>query len=241
MSDTTRIISIVILLGMAFFCLQVGVFLLSGHKLKNNSRKTLILIEFTTGLLLLFDAFAYIFRGNTSQTGFYMVRISNFLVFLLNYITLFLFSFNCAEFIKSDILDFNILKHPHTSVKNGIPVHLFFVFYICLAGVILTIINHFTNIIYYFDKNNLYHRNSLYPLGIILGLSQGLISLTMILQSKRLLQKNVFISLLLYNIFPFAGVILSLFKYGISWINLGYGLGVRQKLDPTIIYKVSNG
>lgn len=234
MSDTTRIISIVILLGMAFFCLQVGVFLLSGHKLKNNSRKTLILIEFTTGLLLLFDAFAYIFRGNTSQTGFYMIRISNFLVFLLNYITIFLFSFNCAEFIKSDILDFNILKHPLTSVKNGIPVHLFFVFYICLAGVVLTIINQFTNILYYFDKNNLYHRNSLYPLGIILGLSQGLISLTMLLQSKRLLQKNVFISLLLYNIFPFAGVILSLFKYGISWINLGYGLGALHLFYSSI-------
>lgn len=46
MSDTIRIISIVILFGLAFFCLQVGVFLLSGHKFKNNSRRTLILIQY---------------------------------------------------------------------------------------------------------------------------------------------------------------------------------------------------
>ena len=40
MNETVRIVSIVTLFGMAFFCLQVGVFLLSGHKFKDNSRRT---------------------------------------------------------------------------------------------------------------------------------------------------------------------------------------------------------
>ncbi|MBP5794207.1 MAG: hypothetical protein J6W46_11305, partial [Spirochaetaceae bacterium] len=106
MNDTVRLISIVILFGLGFFCLQVGVFLLSGHKLRNNSRRTLILIEIITGLLLAFDALAYIFRGNTSQTGYYMVRASNFMVFSLNYVLTFFFCFYSVEFIKSDILEF---------------------------------------------------------------------------------------------------------------------------------------
>lgn len=207
MSDMIRIISIVVLFGLAFFCLQVGVFLLSGHRLKNNSRRTLILIQIITGLLLICDALAYIFRGNSSQTGFYMVRISNFMVFSLNYVTTFFFCFYSAEFIKSDLLDFKILRSPRASVKNGIPVHLFIVFFICLTGIILTIVSQFTDLFYYFDENNFYHRNALYPLSVILGLLPGIISLAMIFQSKKVLQKNVFVSLVIYSLFPFAGVI----------------------------------
>lgn len=234
MSDAVRIISIVMLLGLAFFCLQVGVFLLSGHNFKNNSRRTLILLQFITGFLLAFDACAYIFRGNTSRLGFYMVRLSNFMVFSLNYITTFLFSFYTAEFIKSEILDFKILFTPRSSVKKGIPVHLFLVFYICLVGFILTFITQFTDLFYYFDEKNLYHRSTLYPLSIVFGLSPGLISVMMLLQNKKYLQKNVFISLLIYPFFPMIGIILVMFIYGISWIDIGYGIGALHLFYSSI-------
>ncbi len=234
MSDTVRLISIVILFGLAFFCLQVGVFLLSGHKLKNNSRRTLILIQIITSFLLIFDALAYIFRGNTSTTGYYMVRISNFMVFSLNYVAAFFFCFYCAEFIKSEILDFKILKSPRSAIKRGIPIHLFVVFLICFIGVILTLISQFANLFYYFDEGNFYHRNSLYPLSVILGLLPGLITLVMILQSKKVLQNNVCISLIIYSLFPFAGIFLALFIYGISWINIGYGIGALHLFYSSI-------
>ena len=155
MNDTIRIISIVMLLGLAFFCLQVGVFLLSGHRLKNNSRRTLILIQIITGILLIFDGLAYIFRGNTTPTGFFIVRVSNFLVFALNYVATFFFCFYSAEFIKSEYLEFKVLRSPRASVKNGIPVHLYIVFFTCLIGIILTFISQFTDLFYYFDENNL--------------------------------------------------------------------------------------
>ena len=233
MSDTIRIISIVILSGLAFFCLQVGVFLLSGHKLKSNSRRTLILLQFITALLLTFDVMAYIFRG-TDQVGYYMVRISNFMVFALNYFTTFFFCFYSAEFINSDLLDFKILRSPRSAIKSGIPAHLFIVFYICLIGLILTIVSQFTNLFYYFDDANLYHRSSLYPLSVVLGLTPGLITLAMIFQSKRILQKNVFISLVLYTLFPIAGIVFALFFYGISWIDIGYGIGALHLFYSSI-------
>ncbi len=234
MSDTIRIISIVILFGLAFFCLQVGVFLLSGHKFKNNSRRTLILIQFITSLLLIFDALAYIFRGNCSLVGFYMVRISNFMVFALNYVLAFFFCFYSAEFIKSELLEFKILLLPQKAVKNGIPPHLFVVAFICFAGLILTVISQFTNLFYYFDEANLYHRSALYPLSIVLGLLPGLISLVMIFQSKKALQNNVFISLLIYSIFPIIGIVMALFVYGISWIDIGYGAGALHLFYSSI-------
>ena len=234
MSDTVRLISIVILFGLAFFCLQVGVFLISGHKLRNNSRRTLVLIEIITALLLVFDALAYIFRGSTTQIGHYMVRISNFMVFTLNYAATFFFCFYSAEFIKSDILDFKILASPRKAVKNQIPVHLFVVFYICLAGIILTVISQFTNLFYYFDEGNFYHRSALYPLSVVLGLSPGLITVVMLFQYKKVLQKNIFVSLFLYSIFPSAGIVLALFVYGISWIDIGYGIAALHLFYSSI-------
>ena len=234
MNDTVRLISIVILFGLGFFCLQVGVFLSSGHKIRNNSRRTLILIEIITGLLLAFDALAYIFRGNPGQTGYYMVRASNFMVFSLNYVLTFFFCFYSVEFIKSDILEFKILRTPRASIKSGIPVHLFVVFYICLLGIILTSISQFTNLFYYFDEGNLYHRSSLYPLSVVLGLLPGLITVVMLLQSQKVLQKNIFVSLLIYTVFPFAGIILALFVYGISWIDIGYGIGALHLFYSSI-------
>ena len=233
MSNTIRIISIVVLSGLAFFCLQVGVFLLSGHRLKNNSRRTLILLQFITGALLAFDAMAYIFRG-TSQVGYYMVRISNFMVFALNYFTTFFFCFYSAEFIKSDVLDFKVLFKPRSSIRNGVPVQLYIVFYICLIGIILTIVSQFTNLFYYFDEANLYHRSALYPVSIVLGLSPGLITWAMLFQSQKILQKNVLISLSIYPLFPIIGIVLALLVYGISWIDIGYGIGALHLFFSSI-------
>ncbi len=225
MSNAVRLISIVILFGLGFFCFQAAVFLLSGHKFKNNSRRTLILVQVITGILLVFDALAYIFRGNTSQAGYYMVRISNFMVFSLNYITTFLFCFYSVEFIRSDLLDFKILRLPRAAVKQGIPVHLFVVFYICLAGLILTFISQFTNLFYYFDEGNFYHRNTMYPLSVVLGFLPGIITLVMLFQYHKCLQPNVHISLVVYGLFPIFGAILVLIFYGFSWINMGCGVG----------------
>ena len=234
MSDTIRLVSIVILFGLAFFCLQVGVFLLSGHKFKNNSRRTLILIQIITGLLLACDALAYIFRGNCSQVGFYMVRISNFMVFAMNYVLTFLFCFYSVEFIKSDVLDFKILCSPRKALKSEIPVHIFIVLFICFAGFALTVVSQFTNLFYYFDDANLYHRSALYPVSVVLGLLPGLITLVMLFQSKKRLQNNVFISLFVYSVFPIVGIVMALFVYGISWINIGYGVGALHLFYSSI-------
>ena len=234
MSDTIRTVSIVMLSGLAFFCLQVGVFLLSGHKFRNNSRRTLILLQFITAFLLFCDALAYIFRGSTYGVGFYIVRISNFLVFALNYFSTFFFCFYCAEFIKSDVLDFKVLCKPRATLKDGVPVHLYIVLYICLIGIILTIVSQFTGLYYYFDEANNYHRSSLYPVSIVFGLSPGLITWVMLFQYKKNLQKNVLISLAFYPLFPIFGIVLALLVYGISWIDIGYGIGALHLFYSSI-------
>ena len=234
MTDFTRFISISSLFFISFFCFQMGIFLCSGHKFKKNGRRTLILVEFFTGFLLLFDALAYFYRGNTSPIGWYMVRLCNFLVFVCNFSASFFISFYICEFIKQSRLNFSILLSPKSSIKQGIPAQLFIVLFFCLAGVALTVISQFTDLFYYFDEKNLYHRNTLYSLGVGLGFLPWLISFSMLLQNKKNLAKNVFVSLFIYFTFPLAGVILILFVYGFSWINLSLGIGALHLFFSSI-------
>lgn len=234
MTDFTRIISTTILLILSFFCFQAGVFLFSGHRLKRNGRRTLIFIEFFTGFLLLFDALAYIYRGNTSNVGWYMVRLSNFSVFICNFSISFFFCFYVCEFIKQSRLSFTILLNPKAAVKNGIPIQLFIVLFLCLAGILLTIVSQFTDLFYYFDENNLYHRSTLYVMGIVLGLLPGLITLTMLLQNAKKLALNVLISLIFYFVLPAIGVVLILTSYGFSWINFALGFGALHLFYSSI-------
>ncbi len=225
MTDFTRIISIASLCFLSFLCFQAGVFLLSGHRFKQNGRRTLIFIEFFTGFLLLSDVFAYLYRGNTTPAGWYMVRLSNFLVFTCNFSVSFFFCFYVCELIKQSRLSLSLILHPKTTVKSGIPVQLFIVLFLCLAGIATIIISQFTDLFYYFDGNNFYHRNTFYPLSVVLALLPGLITLTMFLQNRKALPKNVFVSLVIYCLLPAAGVILILTTYGFPCINIAFGLG----------------
>jgi len=235
MTELTKIISISTLLFLALSCFQAGIFLCSGPNLKQNNRRTLIFIEFFTGFLLLFDALAYIYRGNISTSGWYMVRICNFLVFICNSSAAFFFCFYVCEFIKQSRLSFSLLLTPKSSIrKEGIPVQLFIVLFLCILGALLTTVSQFTNLFYYFDENNIYHRNTFYPISVSLGFLPGLITLTMFFQNRKKLPKNVFVSLLFYFILPVIGVILILVIYGFSWINISLGLGALHLFFSSI-------
>ncbi|MBP5696670.1 MAG: hypothetical protein J6X11_08505 [Treponema sp.] len=234
MTDFTRIISIASLAFISFFCFQVGVFLWSGHKIRQNGRRTLILIEFFTGFLLLFDALAYFYRGDVSATGYYMVRVCNFFVYACNFSISFFFCFYVCEFIKQSRLSFSLLLHPIAAVKDGIPIQLFIVFFLCFVGVAFTVFSQFTNFFYYFDEKNLYHRSSFYSLSVLLGLLPGLILLTMLLQNRKKLAKNVFVSLFLYFILPLIGIVLILVFYGFPWVNISLGFGALHLFYSSI-------
>ena len=234
MTDFTRIISISALCFLSFFCFQVGIFLWSGHALKQNGRRTLIFVELFTSFMLLFDALAYIFRGNTSELGWYMVRLSNLFVYICNFSISFFFCFYVCEVIKQTRLSLTLIFHPKTAVKNGIPLQLFIVLFLCLTGICLIVTSQFTNLFYYFDENNLYHRNTLFPIAVGLGLLPGLITLTVLLQNRKKLPLNAFISLLFYFALPLIGVILILLSYGYSWINMSLGFGALHLFYSSI-------
>lgn len=56
----------------------------------------------------------------------------------------------------------------------------------------------------------------------------------MLLQNRKKLSTNVFVSLLIYFFFPLAGVVLILVFYGFSWINISLGIGALHLFFSSI-------
>ena len=72
-----------IMIGLSSVCFAVGLFALFTKSLVKRRRIIIADMEFSASILLFADRLAYIYRGDTSLTGFYMVRITNFLVFFM--------------------------------------------------------------------------------------------------------------------------------------------------------------
>lgn len=72
------------MLVMSGICGTLTVLTLMIKALTFKRRCILAALEASAMLLLVFDRFAYLYHGNTSAMGFWMVRISNFLVYFLS-------------------------------------------------------------------------------------------------------------------------------------------------------------
>ncbi len=168
------------------------------------------------------------------MAGYYMVRLCNFFVFICNASLPLFFCFYICEFIKQTRLNLSLFLHPKASIKNGIPIQLFIVLFFTFLGIFVTVVSQFTDLFYYFDENNLYHRSTFYPLSVVLGILPELILFTMLLQNRKKLATNVFVSLLLYFGFPVVSVVLILINYGFPWINISLGLGALHLFYSSI-------
>ncbi|MBO7548974.1 MAG: hypothetical protein J6T77_03315, partial [Clostridia bacterium] len=92
---TLQYIHFAVELWGAFFCLIAAVVIwISRSQNKILSYKMIALI-LVSALLMISDAIAWLFRGNPSEAGFYIVRIANFSAFLFAFLTMPL----VAEFI----------------------------------------------------------------------------------------------------------------------------------------------
>ncbi|MBP3743705.1 MAG: HD-GYP domain-containing protein [Treponema sp.] len=166
-------------------------------------------LELTGALLLFMDRFAYIYRGNLSNLGFWMVRISNFSVFLFSLTIVHLFTIYLCDLYKNE------------GHMVRIPVRLYVCEIIFLFAVLMLLISQLNGFYYYFDENNLYHRSSPgYLLSYLFPFTILLLQFTVIIQYKNKIPKGIRIPLLLFFILPALATIMQFFFYGLSLQNI---------------------
>lgn len=176
--------------------------------LSTKRRQALISMELSAMLLLICDRFAYIYRGDLSTLGFWMVRFCNFFVYF--------FSLTIVHAFNSYLIDL----YMHEGKLKKIPVRLLICKVISVFAMLSLIISQFTNFYYYFDEQNNYTRANGFLLSYVFPVFMLLLQFSVIIQYYKRLRKLIRIPLIVFAVFPFIATGVQFFVYGLSLTNM---------------------
>ena len=120
---------------MLFFsggCCVLAILSFFTNALPKKRRWILVGLQMGASILLLMDRYAYLYRGNTSNLGWWVVRISNFSVFFLSLVLIFLFNLYLMDMCKND------------SALSKVPMRLYVSSGLIACGVVMLLVSQFT-------------------------------------------------------------------------------------------------
>ena len=197
-----------IMMLLSGICGALTILIIVSRALSKRRRLALSAMEIAGMLLITFDRMAYIYSGDTSRTGFIMVRVSNFVVFFMTSMIVYAFNMYLTDLLTEE----GKMEEP--------PKRLKVVNVMAILGMLLIVISQFTGIIYTFDEMNRYHRGSGFLLCYVMPILGPLIQLSVAIQFRKKFSRIIYISLLLYLIVPMVASIIQIFAYGISLTNM---------------------
>lgn len=196
------------------FCLIAALCMLMSKNFNKEKRKWLLLMQLSCAILLGSDAVAWAFRGYPGNVGFWIVKISNFLVFLYSDIVLMMYhGYVCCYLFE---------KHPKQ--KNRFWINA--VYIVCFLGMLLVIISQFTNLYYRIDAQNFYHRNPAYIISMIIPVCGMALDLGLLIYYHRNISREMLVAMISYELLLIVAVIIQTFYYGISLINIAIGISM---------------
>ena len=195
-----------------FCCLMVYI-IIKINMIKRESMTILGRMFPVTALSLVFDACAYLFRGNTDAFSLGMTRLSNGAVFFINYLLVVLF----IRYVYA-VIEENQGK-PKPWVK--------YVGYVALGlATCILIINRYTGWMYYFDEGNYYHRSYMwyfYTAGSFICIFMGAF---LCWRHRKDISKGTRNAILCFAAMPEIAVLIQICFYGISVSSIGVTLGI---------------
>ncbi len=182
-------------------------------KIDDKSRKKSFLqISFFTLLLLSSDRYAHLYRGDESQTGFWMVLISNF----LNFASIIL----VQNGFNNYLLSLNKNSNPGTSKVSVLSASRI----LAAIGLCLLIISQFTGLYYTFDETNHYVRAPGFIICYLIPLIMTVLQLTYIIRNRRCFSRNMLAALFAFLGFPVAAGLIQIYFYGASLTSVSVSI-----------------
>lgn len=167
----------------------------------------LIGMEIIATLLLYFDRLGFLYSGNTTMTGYVIVRVANFMVFLLTSGIVFCFNLYLADLLM-------------VAGVKVMPKRLTIVGFASIMGMILSVVSVFTGLYYSFDEFNVYHRGPGFLICYVVPVLGPLIQFTVILRMRRCFNRFIYSALCLYIFVPIIIGIIQIFAYGLCIVNM---------------------
>ena len=203
-----------LMLFMSGTCAILACTTLFIRALPREKRSILSLMELSAMLLLLFDRWSYMYRGNASDTGYIMVRVSNGMVFFLSIMIPHL----VTQYLKVLFQDKVGLRTPPLSLKICDAVFI--------LGSVLLVVSQFTGLYYTFDAQNTYQRSPTYTLSYLAPLLIVLLQELTILQRRDCLRRPILAALMTAIAIPTVSAFLQIFSYGVSLSNMTMAITV---------------
>lgn len=222
-------IHVALLMWGCIFSIIAALCMFMSKNFDRKKRKWMLCMQISSALLLGSDAVAWAFRGVSGYTGYLAVHISNFLVFALSNVIEFLFHGYACCYLFEKVKPEN---RPNVRIKMG--------YLIALVGLSLVIISQFTNLYYYIDADNFYHRNPAYILSSIIPLAGLLLDLSLLVQYRKNISTDIFVSMLSYIVIPFLAVVAQIFSYGYSLINISICINMILMLVCSMVEQNRN-
>ena len=197
-----------IMLFMSGICCILTVLTAVPKSLSSRRRSILAMMTLSAMLLLLSDRAAYLYRGDVSDLGSSMVRISNGLVYFFQIFIPHL----VTRYIYDLLYDEGQL---HVKPKQLRICEMLFV-----IGTVLIIVSQFTGLYYTFDAQNNYHRAPGYILCYVIPFLIILLQESVLIQYRKNLNNNLVAAITLSIALPSLMSIVQIFFYGVSLTNM---------------------
>lgn len=206
------------------FCLISSLCIYMSRDALEKSNNVLLMLHLSNAILLLADAFAWIYRGRPGTVGGYFVHISNFIVFIMSYVMLVIFTEYLTYYIGQDTRGKRIWRGS--------------IWTLAVVAIVMVVISQFNHMYYYFDAANTYHRNSLFFLTQVFGILGSLISAVALVRYRKCMDKRTYWSFMSYILLPFLAMIIQIFVYGIALLNIAITISV---LWMFVILQINRG
>ena len=173
-------------------------------------KKRILLGVFEVGVtvLLTFDRFAYIFRGDTSSLGYVMVRLSNFMVFAFTIIVIEIFCQYVVDLLKTDVG----IKH---TPRLLVAAHI-----VAAFGLGMLVISQLTDFYYSFDSSNRYQRGDGFYICYLIPVIILVLVFIELFKNRKKIRKAVFAALILFSSVPLVAAAVQAKIYGVSLVNI---------------------
>lgn len=209
-----KVLHIAFELWGSLFCLIAAVGIGLARIGDGAKRRILMVLQFSTCLLLLMDVLAWAFRGYPGSMGYYMVRISNFVVFLVSDVITVLFH----SYVCSYVFPGKKWREMSAAAK--------LIYLVGAAGIFLVIFSQFTDLYYYFDDANFYHRSQMWILSVVPAAIAAVVDVYLILKHRKNIKRGMTLAMLSYMFLPCAALIVQSFVYGVSFINIAINISM---------------
>ena len=193
--------------GALFSLVGLLIVFLTRYFDKVGSRK-LMLVLLCSALLMISDGLAWLFRGNPSEAGYYVVRIANFCSFFFGFLIMPL----AAQYIS----------HLIYVRSNGIKLYWeIFEWGIFFVGAAALIVNEFVPFIYSFDNTNTYQRMPyFFWIPGFIAFVGAVITLSVVIAYHKYMMALENAAIISFLSLPIIAIILQIVFYGISFANL---------------------